>query len=898
MPSPASTPEAAPAEPSVGLHGIPAPPRDRSPLDPYWSEPLETLLQHLGTGPEGLSKAEAANRLRTPGGRPLAGIGRFGASAAAMLLLRQFTSPIILMLLGAALLSFGLDSPTDGLIILVIVLVSGLLGFWQEHGAERAVQKLLAVVELRCSVWRDGVEVSIPMAEVVRGDWVRLAAGDGIPGDCRLVEGRDLCVDEAALTGESFPVEKRVDQLAEVTPLAQRVNVLHLGTHVVSGSGRAVVVHTGRSTAYGAIADRLRLRSPETEFERGVRRFGNLLVEVTLILISLIFAFNVLLKRPVVDSFLFALAIGVGLTPQLLPAIISVNLAQGARSMARRRVIVKRLAAIENFGSMDVLCSDKTGTLTEGVVRLGQALAADGQPCPAVLGLARLNALFETGFVNPIDTALRELPDPVPGPGQGQAMSSGGAETASEWPGLPSAPEAWTKRDEKPFDFHRKRQSVLLQPRQAGVAAQLITKGALARVLEVCSLARRADGSLLPLADLESGILALAQERARLGQRVLGVASRRHPPGEIGADSERAMTFEGLLVLADPLKAGIAATVAELAGLGVRLKIITGDSAPVAERIAREAGLADPRVLTGADLLALSDAALPLRAEACDVFAEVEPNQKERLIGALRRAGHVVGYLGDGINDAPALHAADVGLSVQGAVDVAKEAADIVLLEPDLAVLAAGIREGRRTFANTLKYVFMATSANFGNMVSMAGASLLLPFLPLLPKQILLTNLLTDLPEMTIATDRVDPDWINRPRRWDIAFIKRFMLAFGLVSSVFDYLTFAVLLWVLRCDAAHFRTGWFVESVLSAAMVVLVVRTRRPLLASRPSRSLIAATLVVLAATLALPYTPLGHLFGFLPLPLPFLGLLALILLAYVICAEAVKGWFYRNHMG
>jgi Mg2+-importing ATPase len=815
------------------------------------------------------------------------------------LLLRQFASPIILMLLGAALLSFGLDSPTDGLIILVIVLVSGLLGFWQEHGAERAVQQLLAVVELRCAVWRDGVEVSIPMAEVVRGDRVRLAAGDGIPGDCRLIEERDLCVDEAALTGESFPVEKRVDQLAVDTPLAQRANLLHLGTHVVSGSGWAVVVHTGRATAYGAIADRLRLRSPETEFERGVRRFGNLLVEVTLILIALIFAFNVLLKRPVVDSFLFALALGVGLTPQLLPAIISVNLAQGARSMARRRVIVKRLAAIENFGSMDVLCSDKTGTLTEGVVRLGQTLAADGLPCPAVLDLARLNALFETGFVNPIDAALREPSDPPPGPIQGQAAPPGGAEQARELPGLPSDPAVWTKLDEKPFDFHRKRQSVLLQPRLAARGApQLITKGALGRVLEVCTLARRADGSLRPLADLEASIRELAQERARRGERVLGVASRRHPPGEIGVDSERAMTFEGLLVLADPLKAGIADTVAELAGLGVRLKIITGDSAPVAERIAREAGLADPRVLTGADLLALSDAALPLRAEACDVFAEVEPNQKERLIGALRRAGHVVGYLGDGINDAPALHAADVGLSVQGAVDVAKEAADIVLLEPDLAVLAAGIREGRRTFANTLKYVFMASSANFGNMVSMAGASLLLPFLPLLPKQILLTNLLTDLPEMTIATDRVDPEWINRPRRWDIAFIQRFMLAFGLVSSVFDYLTFAVLLWLLRCDAAHFRTGWFVESVLSAAMVVLVVRTRRPLLASRPSPSLTAATLVVLGATLLLPYTPLGRLFGFLPLPLPFLGLLALILLAYVISAEAVKGWFYRNHMG
>ena len=899
MPSLASDSGASPAEPSAAPHGVPPPPGGPTPRDPYWSEPLEALLQRLGSAPQGLSSAEAATRLLTPGGRPLAGIGRSGAAAATALLLRQFASPIILMLLGAALLSFGLDSPTDGLIILVIVLVSGLLGFWQEHGAERAVQQLLAVVELRCAVWRDGVEVSIPMAEVVRGDRVRLAAGDGIPGDCRLIEERDLCVDEAALTGESFPVEKRVDQLAADTPLAQRANLLHLGTHVVSGSGWAVVVHTGRATAYGAIADRLRLRSPETEFERGVRRFGNLLVEVTLILIALIFAFNVLLKRPVVDSFLFALALGVGLTPQLLPAIISVNLAQGARSMARRRVIVKRLAAIENFGSMDVLCSDKTGTLTEGVVRLGQTLAADGLPCPAVLDLARLNALFETGFVNPIDAALREPSDRPPVPSPGQAAPPGGAEQARELPGLPSDPAAWSKLDEKPFDFHRKRQSVLLQPRLAARGApQLITKGALGRVLEVCTLARRADGSLRPLADLEASIRELAQERARRGERVLGVASRRHPPGEIGVDSERAMTFEGLLVLADPLKAGIAATVAELAGLGVRLKIITGDSAPVAERIAREAGLADPRVLTGADLLALSDAALPLRAEACDVFAEVEPNQKERLIGALRRAGHVVGYLGDGINDAPALHAADVGLSVQGAVDVAKEAADIVLLEPDLAVLAAGIREGRRTFANTLKYVFMASSANFGNMVSMAGASLLLPFLPLLPKQILLTNLLTDLPEMTIATDRVDPEWINRPRRWDIAFIQRFMLAFGLVSSVFDYLTFAVLLWLLRCDAAHFRTGWFVESVLSAAMVVLVVRTRRPLLASRPSPSLTAATLVVLGATLLLPYTPLGRLFGFLPLPLPFLGLLALILLAYVISAEAVKGWFYRNHMG
>ena len=911
--------------------------------EPFWEEREADLLARLATGVGGLSSGEAALRLRQHGGGTRMARPRLAALG---LLLRQFSSPIILILLAAALLSFALASPTDGVIILVIVALSGLLGWQQEHGAARVVAELLAVVELHATVRRDGVEISIPMAQVVPGDLVLLAAGDGIPGDCRLLEARDLCVDEAALTGESFPVEKGPAQLPAATPLAQRGNVLHLGSHVVSGTGMAVVVHTGRSTAYGAIAQRLRLRSPETEFERGVRRFGNLLVEVTLVMVALIFAFNALLARPVVESLLFALALGVGLTPQLLPAIISVNLARGARGMARRRVIVKRLAAIENFGSMDVLCSDKTGTLTEGVVRLKASLAADGQPAVRVQELARLNALFETGFVNPIDAALRELPavtgpepaappEVVPGEaGSGsdrpdltagatdrlRQAASGELSPLERSPGLAAAgggpqepgrmgvaplpaPGDWIKRDEKPFDFHRKRQSVLLSPRSPlaespgpGREPLLITKGALAAVLSVCTLARRADGRLHPLADLEAGLHALAEERGRLGERLLGVASRHHPPDRITENSEQAMTFEGVLVLADPLRPGTAATVAELASLGVRLKIISGDSAAVAGQIAREAGLADPRVITGAELLSLSDAALPLRAEACDVFAEVEPNQKERLISALRRAGHVVGYMGDGINDAPALHAADVGLSVQGAVDVAKEAADIVVLDPDLAVLTAGIREGRRTFANTLKYVFMATSANFGNMLSMAGASLLLPFLPLLPKQILLTNLLTDLPEMTIATDRVDEEWISRPRRWDIAFIKRFMLTFGLVSSVFDTLTFASLLMLKRGDPLLFRSGWFVESVLSAAMVVLVVRTRRPLLASRPSRPLAAATLLVVALTLGLPFTPLGRLFGFVPLPPLFLALLALILLAYGLSAELVKGWFYRNH--
>jgi Mg2+-importing ATPase len=840
-----------------------------------WSDPLPEVLAGLRTTPQGLSQAEAEARVRQAGPNRL----NPGPQADDLsLLVRQFLSPIILILLAASLLSFALNSVVDGVIILLIVVVSGLLGFSQERGAAKAVRQLLAVVDIRCSVMRDGQTCSIRMAEIVPGDVVVLAAGVGIPADCRLLEERDLSVDEAALTGESFPVSKSITPVPGEGGRIERANRLSMGSHVVSGMGRAVVIHTGRNTAYGAIADQLRRQRPATEFEHGVRQFGTLLLEVTLIMISLLFAFNVYLQRPVVDSFLFALALGVGLTPQLLPAIISVNLAHGARRMARQRVVVKRLAAIENFGSMDVLCTDKTGTITEGRAQVHQALSADGQLSPQVLRHAWLNAWFETGFSNPIDAALRDL-DPQHAMGGGSLDAHG-----------------WCKLDEQPFDFHRKRQALLLQPPPGlGREPLLISKGALRNVLAVCTLAQRADGCRVPLPDLQECISGCFERLSGEGYRVLGVASRLHPPATIGSGSEQAMTFLGLLVLRDPLKADIPATVRELADLGVRLKIITGDNAAVAKRIGEEVGLCNSEVITGQELQLISDRALPIRADQVDVFAEVEPNQKQRLIRALRLAGHVVGYIGDGINDAPALHAADVSLSVQGAVDVAKEAAEIVLLENDLNVLGAGIREGRRTFANTLKYVFMATSANFGNMFSMAGASLLLPFLPLLPKQILLTNLLTDLPEMTIAGDRVDADWIDRPRRWDIAFIKRFMFTFGLVSSGFDYLTFALLLWVLQANADQFRTGWFMESVVSAACVVLVVRTHRPLYASRPARSLVVATLLVVVAALMLPWTPLGALFGFVPLPPLFLAMLAAILAAYVLSAEAVKHWFYRD---
>ena len=840
-------------------------------------QPIGGLMASLGSSQTGLSEEEACSRLARHGPNSLAG-PRGGH--APTLLLRQFSSPIVLILVGAALLSFGLASVTDGLIILTIVVAGGLLGFWQERGAARSIEQLLKTVQLTTVVLRQNQSITIPSQGVVPGDVVVLSAGAHIPADCRVLQECDLSIDAAALTGESYPVSKHPGELAASAPISQQTNMLHLGTHVVSGTGLALVVSTGRSTAYGSIADRLRLRSPETEFERGVRRFGQLLLELTLGLVALIFAFNIYLNRPVVDSFLFALALGVGLTPQLLPAIISVNLAQGAQRMARHRVIVKRLASIENFGSMDVLCADKTGTLTEGSAQVHAALSADGAPSPTTLFHAFINASFETGFENPIDGALR-------------AQSLGDL-------------TEWRKLDEVPFDFTRKRQSVLVQPPNSSQPL-MISKGALAKVLEVC-IDGELQGNRVPIADLHALIEQQYRQLSDQGYRLLGVAIRRADgsaasqelnqelsKGVINRDSEQGMTFLGLIALNDPLKASIHRTVAELAQMGVRLKIITGDNGRVAARVAQEAGLANTEVITGQVLLQLSDTALRVRAAACDVFAEIEPNQKERLIGALRQSGHVVGFMGDGINDAPALHAADVGLSVQGAVDVAKEAADIVLLDGELAVLAAGIREGRRTFANTLKYVFMATSANFGNMFSMAGASLLLPFLPLLPKQILLTNLLTDLPEMTIATDRVDADCIERPRRWDIGFIKHFMLTFGLVSSVFDYLTFGVLLWLLRSDAALFRTGWFVESVVSAATIVLVVRTRGPLLKSRPSWPLWLTTLLVVMATVALPYSALGRLFGFVALPPLFLLCLAVILVLYILSAEMAKRWFYRK---
>ena len=829
----------------------------------FWSVPASEVLRQLQTAPNGLTNVEAAKRLARYGSNVIKPKKRSDALA---LLLGQFKSPIILILIVAGVLSFFLGDPVNAVIILVIILVSSLLGFWQERSASDAVKKLLAIVQTKATVLRDGEQKEIPVDTVVPGDIVKVSAGDLIPGDCLVLESSDLFVNEASLTGETYPAEKMVGILPQGTSLSQRTNSLFMGTNVVSGSASAVVVGTGTATEFGEVSERLELRPPETEFEHGVRRFGYLLTEVTLLLVVATFAINVYYARPVLESLLFSLALAVGLTPQLLPAIISINLAHGAKSMAEQKVIVKRLSSIENFGSMNVLCSDKTGTLTEGVIKIQSVLDFNGKENAQALLYAFLNASYQTGFSNPIDDAIRS-----------QHVDSTG----------------YQKLDEVPYDFVRKRLSVLASKDGTSL---MVTKGALQNVLEVCSSVETSEGTVVKIAQVRKQIQQSFEEFSSKGFRVLGIAYRNLGSEQIiNKDSEVNMTFLGFLVLFDPIKPKITETIGQLKHLGISLKIITGDNHLVAANISGQVGLVASRILSGSDLREMSDEALLGRVNGVDVFAEVEPNQKERIILALKKAGNVVGYMGDGINDASALHAADVGISVDSAVDIAKESAYLVLLEKDLGVLVHGVEEGRKTFANTLKYVFMATSANFGNMFSMAGASLFLSFLPLLPRQVLLTNLMTDFPEMTIATDNVDAEMVEQPRRWNITFIRDFMIAFGILSSVFDYVTFGVLLFILHASVDLFRTGWFVESVLSASLIVLVIRSRRPFFKSVPGKHLLIATLTIAVATLVLPYTPLGDLFGFSAPSILYLLAMGLIVISYIILGELVKGIFYKR---
>ena len=832
---------------------------------PYWSLDTEAVLTKLNASLNGLTTAQAIQRLQEYGRNSLQGKSKI---TPLKMLLGQFKSPIILILIFATLVSAFVQDWVDAAIILGIVFASAILSFVQEYSANNAAEKLRAQIHVTSRVLRDGKEQIVPNEEVVMGDIVLLSAGNLVPADGIVLEANDFFVNEAVLTGETYPVEKKPGKVELNAVLHERTNCVFMGTSVRSGTAKVLITETGARTFFGQIAKRLTLRTPETEFERGVRRLGYLLTEVMFILVVGIFALNVFFHKPVLDSLLFSLALAVGLTPQLLPAIININLSKGSQAMAKQDVIVRRLSSIENFGSMDILCTDKTGTLTEGVIRLDHAYDVQGQESKKVKRAAWLNAHFQNGMVNPLDEAIVTT--------------------------IKDEEKTAKKIAEIPYDFVRKRLTIVVE--ENGVCT-MISKGAYLKVLEVCTTVEVA-GEMQNLSDAwRQKLQDWYREWSEQGYRVLGIAQRVVPqqPG-YGRDDEHGMVFLGFLLFFDPPKTGVLETIQRLEDMGVHIKIITGDNVLVARHTALAIGMKNPVIKSGDEINNLGDEALWHLAEKIDIFADVDPNEKERIILALKKTGHVVGYMGDGINDAPSLHSADVGISVANAVDVAKESADFVLLKHDLTVLERGIREGRKTFANTLKYVFMATSANFGNMFSVAGASLFLPFLPLLPTQILLINFLTDFPEMTIATDNVDPIYVEKPHRWNIHFIRRFMLVFGPLSSVFDYLTFGLMLFVVKGHEATFQSGWFIESVLSAALVVFTLRTRLPIFHSRPSRWMLLATAAVGLVTLLIPYTSLGKLFNFKPLPPIALIGIFLIVLLYFTTAEITKRWFFRRY--
>lgn len=827
----------------------------------YWSRDAADLLAGLRTTAAGLSAGEAEIRRAEHGAnviREQRGVSRLGV------LWNQLKSPLLWILLFAAVVSVFTREWLDAVIVLAIVGASAGIGYRREYRSQRAAATLAARVKTRVQVLRSGRPEQVLVEDIVPGDIVLLRAGSLVPADCVVLESTDCHVSEAALTGESFPVEKSPGPTPPETPLANRCGCMYLGTNVRSGTATCLVVATGPRTEFGAIAERLTLRPPESEFERGVRHFGYLVTSVMCVMMSLVFFAHMLRGGAPTDTLLFSIALAVGLSPELLPVIMSVNLARGAEHMAKHGVLVRHLSAIENLGSMDVLCTDKTGTLTAGVVDVEGAYDPRGTPADSVLTLAAINAALETGLPSPLDDAIARA----------SKVELGGI----------------TKLAEVPFDFIRKRVSTVVRD-AAGV--QLITKGAFQHVVEVCTGV--AGGG--PLDASARAELERAFERwSRDGIRVLAVASRRlGEQADYGREHERDLVFEGFVTFSDAPKEGVAEAIAALVQLGVSVKLITGDTKLVALHVAKQVGLRSERMLTGPELEVLHDEALWLEAERTDLFAEVDPNQKERIILALKKTGHVVGFLGDGVNDAPAMHAADTSVSVCEAVDVAREAADFILLERHLDVIRRGIEEGRRTFANTLKYLLTTMSANLGNMISMAVASLFLPFLPLLAGQVLLNNFLSDIPAVGIADDRVDSELVVRPRRWRIGVIGRFMVAFGLLSSVFDLLTFAILLYVFATGPEMFRTAWFVESLVTELLVALVVRTRRPFFRSRPGTTLLVSSLALSVFAIALPYLPGTSALGFVPLPPSLLAVLLAITALYIGATEIAKRGFYAR---
>ena len=826
-------------------------------------QPVAEVLARLASSPAGLAGSEAGERLRRYGPNAVRGHG----ARPWRVLLRQVQNPLLVLLVAAALTSLPVGEHVDALIILAIISLSVGLGFFNEYRSERAVERLHERIRHRAVAVRDGALCQVDVTALVPGDVVLLDVGDIVPADLRLLEVHGLECDEAVLTGESMPAAKTIAPAGVLKSEQHLPSCAFMGTVVQAGTGRGVVVATGPATAFGEIASALGAGAVETGFQQGLRAFSGLLVRVTVILAVSIFAINALLHRPLVESALFALAIAVGLTPQLLPAIVTISLSYGAERLAKRSVLVKRLVSIEDFGNVEVLFTDKTGTLTEGRLTLTDALDTAGRPSSRtlVLGLLCNAAEVEAGAVvggNPLDRALWESPRARP------ALVTG-----------------FRRLAEVPFDYDRRLMSVLVQSPEGG--RQLVVKGAPEAVLDRCP-------------GVTDEARAVLDSQFAAGARVVAVATRQGAGLQaIGADDERYLELAGFLVFTDPIKADAAESLARLDRLGVCVKIVTGDNDRVARHACAALGLPVAGVLTGAELGQMDDAELAMRLPSTTIFARVTPDQKSRVIRAQRHLGTEVGFLGDGVNDAVALHHADVGISVDSASDVAKEAADVVLLVKNLGILADGVVEGRRIFANTIKYVLMGTSSNFGNMFSAAGASLVLSFLPMTPTQILLNNFLYDVSEMTIPTDRVDEEQLRRPAHWDLRVIQRFMLVFGPISSLFDFLTFGIMLRVFHAGPSLFQSGWFVESLATQTLIIFVIRTRRtPFFRSRPSLALAGTSLACVAAGAAIPFTPLGGLFGFTPLPPLFFAALVGMVLTYLVLVETAKVLFYRHAGG
>ncbi len=817
---------------------------------------------------QGLTEAEVSARREEYGPNVLE-TGR--RRALVLQFLSRFRNPLVALLLAAGTMEAATGDLVSASIVLAMVVLSVTLDFVQEHRASRAADRLRRAASVRTTVLRGGDEREVPADEVVPGDVVLLAAGDLVPADATLFAAHDLFVNQALLTGEPWPVEKRVGAEAGGADPSAATGTVFMGTSLVSGSGSAVVTRTGARTELGRIGRALARRPPPAAFEIGARSFGLLILRLVVLMVLFVLFVNLVRERPWMESFLFAIALAVGLTPELLPMVVSVTLARGALRMSHKRVLVKRLAAIHDLGSMDVLCTDKTGTLTEARITLDQHLDAEGHDSAGVLELAYLNSRFETGLRSPLDEAILR---------HGEVDVGG-----------------WEKLDEVPFDFERRRVSVLVG---RGAERLLVVKGAFEDVLAPST--RWGTPGPSPPRPLDPAMRRALVERfeelGRDGFRVLGIAWRTESAGcrHVVLDDETQLVFAGFAAFEDPPKESAGAAMRALADAGVSVVILTGDTAAVARHLCSCVGVPVTGVATGTDLESLDEHALEARVGRTNLFCRLSPAQKNRVIQALRRRGHVVGFLGDGINDAPALHSADVGISVDSATDVAKEAADLILLEHDLGVLRDGILEGRRTLGNVVKYILMGTSSNFGNMFSMAAASVFLPFLPMLPMQILVNNFLYDVSEAPIPTDEVDVDYVARPHRWDMRFIERFMTVIGPVSSVFDFLTFALLLHLFAGDERMFHTGWFVESLATQVLVIFVIRTRGNPFRSRPSRALLFTSLAVVAVALALPFTPAGRRLGFAHPPPAFFSVLLPLVAAYLVAVEMVKRWFYRRH--